>query len=430
MSKYYPEGWLPAEELGEWSPDRILMSQTNSMHGDWYEEQHNIRDWVRESQKHQAFATTIMTDALRRRSDKVVSTAVHLLIDAWPSGWMKTLVGVDRIPKPAYFTFKKSLKPVRVNLRCDRWKAYEDDEIEIEAWLLNDTHCAITGSRIAAVLRDDEREYGSYEISCGARPVSPEYAGTIRVRLPEADGRRYLYIDAALQDENGTELDSERFRLEVFQRHDALRVRTAAYIGEKAYGIAYGLGMKTFAYSGEPRKFDILVISDTKEYEKVRDTVENTVREGACVLFTTPESGLMEWKFNEKSYIYKSILGGSDVEGIGNKDGNGVFFIARDAENKRTCRFRPDDFSYWYNADRDMLDFTAANYIDAGEGTPLLFSYGKPSFFERLKGKKKRLPVASEITYGEGRAIFVSLCLEGRIGYNPVLSSFIEALII
>ena len=41
-----------------------------------------------------------MTDALRRRSDRIVSTAVHLLIDAWPSGWMKTLVGWTASPSP------------------------------------------------------------------------------------------------------------------------------------------------------------------------------------------------------------------------------------------------------------------------------------------------------------------------------------------
>ncbi|UUZ97361.1 hypothetical protein LJK87_20705 [Paenibacillus sp. P25] len=124
MRSRYPKEWRPSGGEEEWSPNRIHGAQTYSLHGDWYAEQRTLRGWIQASQKHQCLATKLMTDAWRRRADLVVSTAVHLLIDAWPAGWMKALVGVDRIPKPAYFTYKACLEPIRVNLRCDRWKAY------------------------------------------------------------------------------------------------------------------------------------------------------------------------------------------------------------------------------------------------------------------------------------------------------------------
>jgi hypothetical protein len=188
------------------------------MHGDWFEEQDNIKDWIEKSQNHQAFATKIMCDALRRRSDLVVSTAIHLLIDVWPSGWMKTLVGVDRIPKKAYFEFKKSMEPLRINLRCDRWKAYEEEAVDVEAWILNDRWDNIENLKIVATLRDEYMEYQSYEIVCKAKSVSASIAGVIPLKLPKVKGRKKIYLDADLLKEDGKCLNSETFCIEVFEK--------------------------------------------------------------------------------------------------------------------------------------------------------------------------------------------------------------------
>ncbi|MBP3360909.1 MAG: hypothetical protein J6N52_08660 [Clostridia bacterium] len=48
-----------------------------------------------------AFAPQIMTEAFRR-DNRMISNAIHLFIDAWPSGWMKTIMDCRRNPKPAY----------------------------------------------------------------------------------------------------------------------------------------------------------------------------------------------------------------------------------------------------------------------------------------------------------------------------------------
>lgn len=65
MEKYYPKEWLKTNPDGAWYPDRISHSQTFSVQGDWYPEQTEIKKWILESQKHQANATTTMTDAFR-----------------------------------------------------------------------------------------------------------------------------------------------------------------------------------------------------------------------------------------------------------------------------------------------------------------------------------------------------------------------------
>ena len=427
MMNYYPKEWLPTGKNEKWTPDLIVKSQTNSMHGDWFEEQYNIKDWIRESQKHQAFATTLMTDALRRRSDKVVSTAIHLLIDAWPSGWMKVLVGVDRIPKPSYFAYMKSLEPVRVNLRCDRWKVYADETIKVEAWFLNDTAYDYTGCKIAATSRDEERDYQSFEISCEGKAVSPSYAGTLKVRMPGIKGRRKLYLDVRLQDSCGKVLNTERFTFEVFEKRKFKPGGVVAYLGEKAGILLNDLGVAAVDFN-TGTDFDVVFISCVDGYNRQREIICEKIKKGAKAIFIRPDNGEPGWEFNERVFSYKYIFSHKDIGGVNYKDINGLFFIARDNRNDMTGEFLPDDFSYWYNADKDMIDFIAVSYIDSQEITPLLFTYEKPGFTDTKKGKKRKLSIAGEMKYGDGRVIFMSLCLEGRIGFNPVLDYFMGKL--
>jgi hypothetical protein len=55
-----------------------------------------------------------------RRDNRMVSFAIHLFIDAFPSGWMKTIMDCDRNPKPAYFAYRDSLSPILASVRTDR----------------------------------------------------------------------------------------------------------------------------------------------------------------------------------------------------------------------------------------------------------------------------------------------------------------------
>jgi hypothetical protein len=139
MRKYYPAEWLPhgREEEKTWSPNRIIGAQTGNFHYFFYETPDTLEDWVTESQKHQKWATRIMTEAFRL--DSLMTTfAIHLFIDAFPSGWMKAIMDVERRPKPAYFTYRDALEPLKVIIRSDRFKFFEGDDIKLEAWICND----------------------------------------------------------------------------------------------------------------------------------------------------------------------------------------------------------------------------------------------------------------------------------------------------
>ena len=55
----------------------------------------------------------LMTEAFRR-DRRMNSFALHLFIDAFPAGWMKAIVDVDRQPKPAFFAYRDALTPLMV----------------------------------------------------------------------------------------------------------------------------------------------------------------------------------------------------------------------------------------------------------------------------------------------------------------------------
>lgn len=140
MKSDYPKEWI-AEPF---NPNNIIRAQTGNFHYFFYDTQSTMENWVNASQKHQAYATKFMTEAFRRDS-RMISNAIHLFIDAWPSGWMKTIMDCKRNPKPAYFAYRDALEPILVSLRTDRYTFFEGEEIRIEAFVCNDTSNSVNG---------------------------------------------------------------------------------------------------------------------------------------------------------------------------------------------------------------------------------------------------------------------------------------------
>lgn len=134
IREMYPADWIQEP----FDPNRIVGAQTGSFHYFFYDTQDTMEDWVDKSQTFQAFATKIMTEAFRR-DDRMISNAIHLFIDAWPSGWMKTIMDCRRNPKKAFFAYRDALEPVLLSLRTDRFTYTAGEQIRVEAYLCNDT---------------------------------------------------------------------------------------------------------------------------------------------------------------------------------------------------------------------------------------------------------------------------------------------------
>lgn len=140
LQKYCPADWLPdGPDDGGWTPERISKAQAWKMGPIFFDPPQSAQEWIDFSRKHQAHAMQRMTEAFRR-DPRNVSCAIHLFIDAWPTGWMKTIVDVDRIPKPAYYAYRDALTPITLSLRTDRERYWGGETTDIELWLCNDTN--------------------------------------------------------------------------------------------------------------------------------------------------------------------------------------------------------------------------------------------------------------------------------------------------
>ncbi len=135
MKNDYPSEWMKEP----FHPNNIIGAQTGRFYHFFFDKGDNAEDWIKKSQAHQAFATKIMTEAFRRNSD-MISQAIHLYIDAWPAGWMKTIMDCKRNPKPAYFAYRNALEPVMLSLRTDRYTYFEGETVSIECFVCNDTN--------------------------------------------------------------------------------------------------------------------------------------------------------------------------------------------------------------------------------------------------------------------------------------------------
>ena len=211
MDRFYPESWLTEP----FDPGRIRRSQTGPFGAFFYDRQDSREGWIEESQRYQALATTMMTEAFRR-DDRMISNAIHLFIDAWPAGWMKAIVDCGRHPKQAYFAYRNALEPIHVSLRTDRFTVYCGEKINVEAWLCNDTNERKNITVRFEMFRGDTL-YAHGEKAAVLEACRAAYACETDVAAPEVADREPFLFRALLLDEDGSVLTYAEQTVEVFR---------------------------------------------------------------------------------------------------------------------------------------------------------------------------------------------------------------------
>ena len=393
MYARYPKEWMEPAPDGNWYPDRIVKAQTHSVQGDWYKEQTTVEDWVRESQRHQAIATKMMTDAYRRRADVISHTAIHLLIDAWPAGWMKTLVGCDRKPKAAYFAYQEALVPLRVNLYCDRQYVYGGETVETECWLLNDRPDAENVTVRAALCRDG-KAIVVWEMQVEAKAATSVCAGQIPVRFPECAGEETMTLQACMLDSEGNVINEEQLTFFVYPKTEA----AAETAGSGAAGYAETIGIRESRDSG--------LLAAGTDPDTV-SAIETALSDGKTVVWLANEAG--------KSV---SVLGTE----ISWQNCPPVFFAAADGEAEKY------HMNMLYNEACGYMDFIGERSIVCEEGETLVYTYKKQGF-QGSSGPKPRLPFVKKLRKGNGILWLVSLSVDGRLGGNANLDAMIKAML-
>lgn len=212
MRECYPKEWIKEP----FNPSNIVRAQTGNFHYFFYDTQDNMEAWVKASHEFQAFATSIMTDAFRR-DDNMVSNAIHLFIDAWPSGWMKTIMDCRRNPKPAFFAYRNSLEPIMVSLRTDKYTYFTGEKISLETYICNDTNRDENNFTITYELYSKDKLLMKAQQKADLKDCKAEYAGNVEFTAPKVQDREKFTVKAILSDENGEVITYNTVNVEVFE---------------------------------------------------------------------------------------------------------------------------------------------------------------------------------------------------------------------
>lgn len=215
MQEYYPKEWLKEP----FSPANIVRAQTGHFHRFFYDTQDTMEDWVRESHEFQAFATKMMTEAFRR-DNNLISNAIHLFIDAWPSGWMKTIMDCKRIPKKAFFAYRDALLPLMISLRTDRFTYTAGEEISIECFVCNDTNKENNNFSIAYELYNKDGIVLSGKAPAVVKNSTNEYSSEAVFTIDSVNDREVFTLRAVLLDENNQPVCENSVNIEVFEDVD------------------------------------------------------------------------------------------------------------------------------------------------------------------------------------------------------------------
>ena len=212
MRRRYPAEWI--EE--PFDPGKIVCAQSKGMHGSFFDTPTTIDEWVEATQAHQYFATKVMTESYRR-DPRMVSFAIHLFIDAWPSGWMKTIMDCERNPKPAYFAYRKALSPILLSLRSDRNTCYAGETVSIETYICNDTNTVIgDGWQVKYELYKGDKIVMTGKKAVKADACTAQYTASCEFTAPTVTDREKYAVRGILLNPAGEVVSWQDFPIEVF----------------------------------------------------------------------------------------------------------------------------------------------------------------------------------------------------------------------
>ena len=212
MRSEYPAEWM----VEPFDPCNIVRAQTGSFHYFFYDTPDTIDEWVEKSHAHQSFATSFMTEAFRR-DDRMVSQAIHLFIDAWPSGWMKTIMDCKRNPKPAYFAYRNALEPLHISLRTDRYTFFAGEQIRIEGYICNDTGYDDTCTVVYELYGPSGKLIRTAQCIQKAKPCGVNRADDAVFTVDHVNDRERFTLKAILLDAEGKSVDYNEICIEVFE---------------------------------------------------------------------------------------------------------------------------------------------------------------------------------------------------------------------
>ncbi|MEO9474394.1 MAG: sugar-binding domain-containing protein, partial [Cyclobacteriaceae bacterium] len=340
MRKYYPKSWLPETYEGRstWNPGVISRAQSNRFHFMWYNTPGSVAEWVESSQDYQAWAIKFTTEAFRRDS-RMMSFAVHLFIDAWPAGWMKTIMDVDRQPKKSFFAYRSALSPTIVTIRSDRRQYWSGEKTQFEIWLSND----LNESKLCTLkyqFLDDQGILLSNSVSAELPVNSSKFIGYLEYPTPIIDTRNTYTLQVALFDFNGNQIHQNQFDFDVFPDPD-YESKSVYLIGDDPEILEIIANNHTINKTNMD-KADAILVVDYELYLSKKRKVDQQVNRGATCLFLNLPAGIYD-------------IGNSKVEAKSTEMGQ-YYFVSPETGHELVKAFKPNDFWLWYDDKTEMIE--------------------------------------------------------------------------
>ncbi len=407
MQKYYPADWKPASPDAPWTPKVISKSQSWNFHYLWYETPRTAPEWIAASQEHQAWITRLMTEAYRRKAD-MNTFAIHLFIDAWPCGWMKSIMDVDRVPKLAWFAYRDALAPLAVSLRSDRTQVWSGETVPVELWVCNDGAKIPAGAKVIYELCLHGKTIAHGEVAAKIESCAPRGQGVIQIAIPETAVRDQIDISATLVGVDGSAIHDTSLVLNVFPK--PILVGGEAWLPQNSPASGKLLTTLGLTASTKPlEKNRLLLITNLAAYQEWADEIADAVRAGAtAVLLNLP--------------IGEYTLGGAALQvrkaGMGSRH-----FVSRATGHPLVDDLQPEDFRFWHF---DSLGHPAPilhTVLEGKDWTPVLQS-GDGGWL-RAWGYT---PAAVERHDGKGRWLVCQVELARCVATNPVANLFARRL--
>lgn len=408
MYKYYPKEWLPkdAADEKEWRANRIALAQTQNFHWMWYPTQNSLDGWIDASQEHQSWVTKFTTEAFRR-DNRMVSFAIHLFIDAWPAGWMKTIMDVDRQPKEAYFAYRDALSPLMVSLRSDRTHFYVGENIKIEAWISNDTPSDLDNYILKYQLEDKGKVVFANTAKANIASNLSTFQGYIDFIAPKTSSRKYYTLRIQLCDEKGNPVHENTMAIDVFPRIENTK---KVYLTNQNHAIKDDLNLLNTPLVDIMDDADVIIITDFADYIAKQSQIDEEVSKGKKAIFLELEAG-------SYSLVGKPVKIAPTVMGK-------YYFVSPRLNHPMTKQYDDFDFKCWYDAKEDCIMPLLENTISAPDFSTIIGT-GSTTWTE----DQGAMSAASELTYGAGVFRICEITLAGKTATNPTAAVFLVDMI-
>jgi hypothetical protein len=408
MHRRYPAEWVTPDAEGHWSPDQIIRAQSGKYHGFFFDTPPNLEAWVEASQAHQAKATRWMTEAFRR-NPRMVSFAIHLFIDAWPAGWMKAIMDCERRPKPAFFAYQHALAPTIVSLRTDRFTAFENETLEIEAWLCRDD---LVTSRPAAGIRYsiavDGKTVAGGTTAAECPPCASQLIGLIAWETPAVSKRTPVEIRVEALDEAGGSLHANHLEIEIFPGVKG-NGKCPTVIGGND-GSAQHLARYLFGETLSTPSEEVFLCDDSVALASDLEQTLKKVEAGARLV-------LLNWPIGEHT-LAPGVSFTIEKCAMGERH-----FVSIQTSHRLVEGFKPRDFSNWYGSTLERITPLLATCVTGEGGRDIITA--PQAHWDRVKVEASA--AVREFPLGKGTIIVCQLRLADALK-NPVAREFANRL--